>query len=156
MLAKYIFRRVLACIPTFLGVTVVSYFLIWVTAGDIVPGLEINPNIKKEDIDRIRHNLGLDQPFWIQYLNWLGLPHLAAQLHLIGGTWPTGLLEGDFGRSLIDASPVIEHIMDRLPNTLELTTQAILLRVPIALPLGCTGAPRRGPHPHHLPTRPPV
>src|SRR5260370_22480210 len=144
MLAKYIFRRVLACIPTFLGVTVVSYFLIWVTAGDIVPGLEINPNIKKEDIDRIRHNLGLDQPFWIQYLNWLGLPHLAAQLPLIGGTWPTGLLEGDFGRSLIDGSPVIEHIMDRLPNTLELTTTAILLGVLIAIPMGVTGALRRG------------
>src|SRR5260370_5920987 len=144
MLAKYIFRRVLASIPTFFGVTLVSYFLIWVTAGDIVPGLEINPNIKKEDIDRIRHNLGLDQPFWIQYLNWLGLPNLAAQLHLIGGEWPKGLLEGDFGRSLIDGSPVITHILDRLPNTLELTITAILLGVLIAIPLGVAGALRRG------------
>src|SRR5260370_2438110 len=143
MLTKYIFRRVLASIPTFFGVTVVSYFLIWVTAGDIVPGLETNPSIKKEEIDRIRHDLGLGQPFWIQFLNWLGLPHLAAQLHLIGGTWPTGLLEGDFGRSLIDGSPVIDHILDRLPNTLELTSTAIVLGVLIAIPMGVTGALRR-------------
>ena len=78
MLARYVIRRVLASVPTLFGVTLVSYFLIWITAGDIVPGLEINPNIRQEDIDRIRHNLGLDQPFWIQYLNWLGLPNLAA------------------------------------------------------------------------------
>src|SRR5260370_16540288 len=89
MLAKYIFRRVLASIPTFFGVTLVSYFLIWVTAGDIVPGLEINPNIKKEDIDRIRHNLGLDQPFWTHYLSWLGLPTLAPHRPLFGGERPT-------------------------------------------------------------------
>src|SRR5260370_17269056 len=135
MLAKYLLRGVLASIPTFFGVTLVSYFLIWVSAGDIVPGVEINPYIKKEDIDRIRHNLGLDQPFWIQYLNWLGLPNLAAQLHLISGDWPKGILEGEFGRSLIDGSPVITHILDRLPHTLELTITAILLGFLIALPL---------------------
>src|SRR5260370_24968332 len=106
MVGKYMFRRVVAPIPPFFGVTLISYFLIWVTAGDIVPGVEINPYLKKEDVDRIRHNLGLDQPFWIQYLNWLGLPHLAAQLHLIGVAWPTRLLEGDFGRSLIAADPL--------------------------------------------------
>src|SRR5260370_249447 len=144
MLTKYIFRRVLASIPTFFGVTVVSYFLIWITAGDIVPGLEINPSIKKEDIDRIRHNLGLDQPFWSHYLNWLGLPPPAAPLQLIGGPWPSGLLEGDFGRSLIDGSPVIDHILARLPNTLELTSTAIVLGVLIAIPMGVTGALRRG------------
>ncbi|SRR6266567_5059342 len=144
MLARYIVRRVVAAIPTLLGVTLVSYFLIWITAGDIVPGVEINPYLKKEDVDRIRHNLGLDQPFWIQYLNWLGLPNLAAQLHLIGGDWPKGILEGDFGRSLIDGSPVISHILERLPNTLELTGTAILLGILIAIPLGVTGALRRG------------
>ena len=144
MLAKYVVRRILASIPTLFGVTLISYFLIWVTAGDIVPGVEINPYLKQEDIDRIRHNLGLDQPFWLQYLNWLGLPYLAHQLHLIGGDWPKGILEGDFGRSLIDGSPVITHIMERLPNTLELTTTAILIGVLLAVPLGITGALRRG------------
>ncbi len=122
----------------------VSYFLIWVTAGDIVPGLELNPSIRHEDVVRIRHNLGLDQPFWIQYLNWVGLPYAASQLHLLQGDWPKGILEGDFGRSLIDGSPVIDHILDRLPNTLELTSTAILLGVLIAIPLGVTGALRRG------------
>src|SRR5260370_11865402 len=144
MLAKYSLRRVLASMPPFFGVTLVSYFLIWVTAGDIVPGVEINPYIKKEDIDRSRHNLGLDQPFWIQYLNWLGLPNLAAQLHLISGDWPKGILEGEFGRSLIDGSPVITHSLDRLPNTLERSITAILLGVLIAIPLGVAGALRRG------------
>src|SRR5258708_57319 len=144
MLATYVIRRVVSAIPTLFGVTLVSYFLIWITAGDIVPGVEINPYLKLEDIERIRHNLGLDQPFWLQYLNWLGLPYIAAQLHLIGGSWPKGIFEGDFGRSLIDGSPVISHILDRLPNTLELTTTALLFGVLLAIPLGVTGALRRG------------
>jgi peptide/nickel transport system permease protein len=59
-------------------------------------------------------------------------------------TWLGGILHGDFGRSLIDGSPVMSNILERLPNTLELTITAILLGVLLSIPLGVTGALRRG------------
>src|SRR5258708_19653405 len=135
MLATYVIRRVVWASPTLFGVTLVSYFLIWITAGDIVPGVEIEPYLKVEDSERIRHNLGLDQPFWLQYLNWLGLPYIAAQLHLIGGSWPKGIFEGDFGRSLIDGSPVISHILHPLPTPPNLTPPPTSFPVPLPIPL---------------------
>lgn len=127
MLAKYVLRRLAAAIPVILGVTILTFLVMHVTAGNYVPGLDYNPNLKAADIARIRANLGLDRPIWIQYLSWLG-----------------GMLHGDFGRSLIDGSPVTSHIFERLPNTLELTITAILLGVLLSIPLGVSGALRRG------------
>jgi peptide/nickel transport system permease protein len=127
VLAKYVLRRLVAAIPVVLGVTILTFLVMHVTAGNYVPGLDYNPNLKPADIARIRANLGLDRPIWIQYLSWLG-----------------GMLHGDFGRSLIDGSPVMSHILERLPNTLELTITAILLGVLISIPLGVSGALRRG------------
>lgn len=144
MFLKYALRRVVASIPVLFGVTILAYALIYITAGDIVPGLELNPSIKQADIDRIRHNLGLDQPVQVQYLNWLGVGYALKQAHVWPGDPPKGLLEGDFGSSIIDGSPVISHILERLPNTLELALMAIIIGVLIAIPLGVTGALRRG------------
>lgn len=127
MLGKYILRRLAIAIPVVLGVTILTFLVMHATAGNYVPGLDYNPNLKPADVARIRANLGLDRPIWLQYLSWLG-----------------GMLHGDFGRSLIDGSPVMSHILERLPNTLELTVTAILLGVLISIPLGVTGALRRG------------
>src|SRR5215469_4842840 len=127
MLAKYVLRRLAAAIPVLLGVTILTFLVMHVTAGNYVPGLAYNPDLKPADIARIKANLGLDRPIWVQYVTWLG-----------------GILHGDFGRSLIDGSPVMSHILERLPNTLELTITAILLGVLLSIPLGVTGALRRG------------
>jgi peptide/nickel transport system permease protein len=127
MLAKYLVRRVLATIPVVIGVTLITFLVMHVTAGSYIPGVDLNPALKPEDIEAIKRYLGLDRPLYVQYLTWLG-----------------GLLHGDFGRSMIDGSLVSRHIFDRLPATLELTTTAILLGVLISIPLGVTGALRRG------------
>lgn len=127
MLGRYVLRRLLAALPVFVGVTVVTFLVMHATAGSYVPGLDLNPNLRPEDIARIRANLGLDRPLHVQYAAWI---------------W--GILHLDFGRSLIDGSPVVGHIFDRLPNTLELTLTAIFLGVAIAIPLGVAGAVRRG------------
>jgi peptide/nickel transport system permease protein len=127
MLAKYLLRRVAAAIPVLLGVTILTFLVMHATAGNYVPGLAYNPDLKPADIERIKQNLGLDRPLWLQYVTWLG-----------------GILHGDFGRSLIDGSPVTSHILERLPNTLELTITAIVLGVLLSIPLGVTGALRRG------------
>ena len=127
MLAKYLLRRVLATIPVVIGVTLITFMLMHFTAGSYIPGIDLNPNLKAEDVEAIKRYLGLDRPLYIQYITWLA-----------------GVVHGDFGRSMIDGSLVSSHIFDRLPATLELTTTAILLGILISIPLGVTGALRRG------------
>src|SRR5436305_4592258 len=127
MLAKYVARRLLASLVVVLGVTLITLVLMDRTRGTYVPGIDLNPALRPEDIARLRADLGLDRPFCMWYLTWI---------------W--GVLHGDFGRSMIDGSTVMSHILDRLPNTLELTGTAILIGVLLAIPLGIVGALRRG------------
>jgi peptide/nickel transport system permease protein len=127
MLAKYMVRRFLASIVVVLGVTLITLVLMDRTRGTYVPGIDLNPALRPEDIARLRTNLGLDQPFYMWYVSWI---------------W--NVIHGDFGRSMIDGSPVMSHILDRLPNTLELTGTAIVVGVLISIPLGIVGALRRG------------
>ena len=127
MLAKYVVRRFLASIVVVLGVTLITLVLMDRTRGTYVPGIDLNPALRPEDIAHLRTNLGLDQPFYMWYVSWI---------------W--NVVHGDFGRSMIDGSPVMSHILDRLPNTLELTGTAIVFGVLISIPLGIVGALRRG------------
>lgn len=90
-----------------------------------MPGLDLDPNLRPEDVLRIRHQLGVDQPLYVQYWQWI-----------------TGIAHGGFGRSMLDGTPVFTHIWSRLPATLELTVTAILLGVIISIPLGVAGARR--------------
>src|SRR5256712_4424669 len=133
MLAKYIARRFLASVIVVLGVTVITLLLMNSTRGSYVPGIDLNPALRPEDIARLRANLGLDRPFYEWYMSWI---------------W--AVLHGDFGRSMIDGSPVMSHILDRLPNTLELTGTAIVIGVLISVPLGVIGALRRGSKTDHV------
>jgi len=127
MLLKYLVRRVLATIPVVIGVTLITFLLMHATAQNYIPGVDLNPALKAEDIEAIKRYLGLDRPLYVQYLTWLA-----------------GIAHGDFGRSMIDGSTVSSHIFDRLPATLELTVTAIVLGIFISIPLGITGALRRG------------
>jgi peptide/nickel transport system permease protein len=127
MLAKFVVRRFLASIVVVLGVTLITLILMDRTRGTYVPGIDLNPALRPEDIARLRANLGLDQPFYMWYLTWI---------------W--NVFHGDFGRSMIDGSPVMSHILDRLPNTLELTGTAIVVGIILSIPLGVIGALRRG------------
>jgi peptide/nickel transport system permease protein len=127
LLVKFIARRLLASVIVVLGVTAVTLILMDRTRGAYVPGIDLNPALRPEDIARLRANLGLDQPFYQWYLTWL---------------W--NVMHGDFGRSMIDGSPVMTHILERLPNTLELTVTAVLLGILISVPLGVIGALRHG------------
>src|SRR5438445_13157062 len=123
MLAKYVARRFFASIVVVLGVTLITLVLMDRTRGTYVPGIDLNPALRPEDIARLRADLGLDRPFYIWYISWI---------------W--GVLHGDFGRSMIDGSTVMCHILDRLPNTLELTGTAILIGVLISIAVGVAGA----------------
>lgn len=121
-MASYILRRLGQLIPTLVGITLAVFLLIKLTPGDpatAILGLQATP----EEVARIRHALGLDQPWWIQY-----------------GRWAIGLLHGDLGISYQNGRPVAELIRQRLPATLELAVAAELLAVVIALPVGIYSA----------------
>jgi peptide/nickel transport system permease protein len=124
---KYLLRRLLAAIPVVLGVSLITFVLMHATGGDYVPGISDDPRLSKATVDALRHEYGLDQPWWVQY-----------------GLWLWNIVHGDFGRSMIDGTKVTAHIADRLPNTLELTLTAILMAILISIPVGVVSALRRG------------
>ena len=132
MLAKYVARRLLASLVVVLGVTAITLGLMSSTRGSFVPGIDLNPALRPEDIERLKEQLGLNQPGYVWYGNWL---------------W--GVFHGDFGHSMIDGSTVWSHIADRLPNTLELTGTAIVIGVIFAIPFGIIGALRHGSRTDH-------
>ncbi|HEX6547336.1 MAG TPA: ABC transporter permease [Candidatus Dormibacteraeota bacterium] len=123
----YLLRRVLVSIPVVIGVSAITFTLMHTTGGDYVPGVSDDPRLSHAAVEAIRHEYGLDQPWWVQY-----------------GVWLWNLLHLDFGRSMIDGIPLGVHIADRLPNTLELTLTAIVLAVVFAIPIGALSAIRRG------------
>lgn len=135
-------------IPVLLGVSIISYLLISATAGNYVPGLELNRELKPEDVARLRHLMGVDIPWYLQYLNWLGIAWIMKSVGVAGvfGDSPIspGLLQGDLGRSLIDGTPISAQVIARLPYTMELAVTAILIGVLIAIPMGVVSGLRRG------------
>ncbi len=122
-MGKVILRRLLQAIPVFIGITIISFALIHAVPGGPTARLELDADIKPEDIARIKANMGLDKPVWQQYLIWVG-----------------GVLRGDLGISYIDQRPVATQIWGRLPKTVLLTGTALLLSLGLALPIGVIAA----------------
>jgi peptide/nickel transport system permease protein len=85
-----------------------------------------NPNVRPEDIERLRRAMGLDQPLGVQYLAWLG-----------------AFVRGDWGYSYADGQPVLERMLERLPPTLELVGVATLVAVGVSMTVGIAAALRR-------------
>ena len=123
---EYFVGRVLQMIPVLLLVSMISFALLFILPGDpvlLILGDQQASN--RQAYESLRHELGLDQPVPIQYLNWLGKT-----------------LRGDLGRSTRDRQPVLQGIRDRLPVTLELAALALLFAIAIALPAGIISAVR--------------
>ena len=125
-MTTFILRRLVQTIPLILGITMVTFVLVNAVPGSPVAELALNPGTRPEDVERIRRQLGLDQPFYIRYFTWLG-----------------NVLRGDFGVSLVDYRPVLPTILERLPNTLVLTVSAFCLALLVAVPVGVYSAVRR-------------
>ncbi len=121
----YIARRALAGIPTLWGVATVVFVMARLLPGDparVIAGLLASP----EDVERIRHQMGLDQPLGVQYLDFLG-----SLLHL------------NLGISAHTNAPVIEEIGSRLPYTIELAVIALAIAVTLGIFAGVVAAIRR-------------
>ncbi|SFT21740.1 ABC transporter permease [Paenibacillus sp. BC26] len=115
---QLIAKRLLQTIPMLFFVSVVCFAMIKMAPGDPVLSF-VTPAMHADDIERIRHNMGLDQPAIVQYWEWL-----------------KSCLTGNLGYSLINHQPVTEQILDRLPATAGLMGAAIGLAVLLSIPLG--------------------
>ncbi len=143
-MGQYIFRRVLTAIPTLLFISLIIFLLLDLAPGD--PSSNLPLSIPSEVRIRIRESLGLDEPVHIRYLKWMN------QFFIVEPTAAfeklTGLQIGDSENRLRIVSwtsrgiPVIDLIMQRLPQTLWVVGLAYVLSVVIAVPLGILAAYR--------------
>lgn len=122
---KYVLKRLLQLIPILLGITFLSFAMMRVAGSDAVTELYTNrgTEVSQEIIDARRAELGLDEPFLIQYFSWLG-----------------GMLTGDMGQSYVSGADIFSTFLSKLPATLLLTGLSIALTVIISIPLGILSA----------------
>ena len=122
---KYIFHRFIQLIPILIGITFLSFAMMRIAGSDAVEELYANAGgaVSQEVIDKARAELGLDKPFLVQYLLWLG-----------------DLLKGDMGVSYVSGRNVFQTFVSKLPATLLLTGMSILLTIVISIPAGIFAA----------------
>ncbi len=124
---RFFATRIALVIPTFIGVTLLTFALI-----RLVPGDPIELLVGERGIDPARHamlraELGLDQPLLTQY-----------------GIYITDVLSGDLGKSIVTKTPVIDEFITLFPATIELAIFAIVFATGIGIPIGILAAVRRG------------
>lgn len=126
MNTRYIIQRLLLAFVVVLGVTFVVFLIIHLVPGEparVILGVQAN----EEDIAALNERLGLNRPFLEQY-----------------GSWLWGIVNGDFGQSLITRQPVGPQLAQRLPATLQLAAAALFLGMLIAFPAGIISALKPG------------
>ena len=120
---RYIGKRILIAIPTFLGITVLVYVLSSMAPGTPLEMIFNDPNATAEQMAAMKAKLGLDQPVMIQYFNWL-----------------VQLLHGNMGASYRTGHAVWADISERIGPTLLLTMSSLVFSILIAIPLGIMSA----------------
>lgn len=131
-MAGFILKRLLQAVFVVLAVTLIVSFAIRLS-GDPAVMLAGGGNINEKDLQNIREALGLERPFYVQYLSFL-----------------EGILVGDFGRSFMGGTPVATLIGHALPATLLLAFTSLLTSIALSVPLGIYAAVSRGRWPDQL------
>jgi peptide/nickel transport system permease protein len=122
----YIAKRLASVMPLILGITFLSFSLIKTLPGDPALSL-VGERASPEIIEKIRHDIGLDKPFVVQYFGYLKM-----------------LLKGNMGVSYFSKREVFSEIMKKFPNTFKLALFAMTIAVPVGLFLGFVAAIRQG------------
>jgi len=125
-MSRYLARRLLLVIPTLIGVSIVVFVLVRLLPGDATTMLLQDAKTTASDEAALRAQLGLDQPIYVQYGNWLAT-----------------LAQGDLGRSFKSRNEIREEIALRLPVTAELGSLAMAVAACIAIPIGVLSAVRQ-------------
>ncbi|MES3517337.1 MAG: ABC transporter permease [Natronomonas sp.] len=122
-LQRFVLKRVLVTIPLLLGVTLITFGMVHAIPGDPIDFITLFTDLDPEVEAEIRAQYGLDQPIYVQYVNWV-----------------SNAAVFDFGQSIVTGRPVSAEIMNRLPFTLLMGTMALLVAVGTAIPAGVAAA----------------
>ncbi len=124
---RFFLSRLLTFVPTFIGVTVISFAFIRVLPGDPIIVMAGERGMTQERYDALVKQYGFDQPMLAQFWDYL-----------------TGVLQGDLGQSFVTKRPVWDEFFALFPATLELSICAIIFAILIGLPAGVIAAVNRG------------
>ncbi len=124
---RFFIKRLALTLPTFFALMFVTFMLIRLVPGDPIETRRGERGISPERLAELRHEMGLDQPVWKQFFDYV---------------W--ALLHGDFGISIISKSPVLHEFLTLFPATLELSLCAMIVAIGIGVPAGVIAATRRG------------
>lgn len=125
-MASFLLRRLLGTLPTLLGVSVLVFLSLHLTPGDPAQVI-LGPKATATSLAALRSELGLDKPIHVQY-----------------GRWISGVVSGDWGRSIQLKAGVLPLVWERLKATLILAVSAMLIAVGTGLTLGVLSAVRAG------------
>jgi dipeptide transport system permease protein len=124
---RFLLRRVTLIVPTFIGVTLLSFLLIHLVPGDPIEVRTGERGITPERLALLRHEMGLDRPLWQQFVSYEGK-----------------VLHGNLGTSIITQQSVWHEFTTLFPATVELSVCAIIFAIAVGMPLGVIAAVRRG------------
>lgn len=124
---RFLAHRLALLIPTFIGVSIISFAFIRLLPGDPIMLLAGERGMSEERYQQLQTLYGYDRPQIVQYFDYL---------------W--GLLQGDFGTSIVTKRPVLEDFFNLFPATLELSICAIIIAMAIGIPIGIFAAIKRG------------
>ncbi|QNL44977.1 ABC transporter permease [Oscillibacter hominis] len=122
-MVKYIVKRFIALIPVLLGVTLIIFTLLYFTPGDPAQIMLGDEAATPEAIAQIHEELGLDDPFWVRY-----------------GNYVLDLLHGNLGVSYLNKRPVAEMLIERLPKTMTLACVSAALAIVLGVTFGVIAA----------------
>ena len=125
-MGRYLLRRLVSLLPVWLGISLVAFALANLTPGDparLMLQRQLARQPTAEEVARARLDLGLDAPFAVRYVRWLG-----------------DAVTGDLGESYRTGEPVLTALISRFPVTLQIAVLGVLGAIAIALPLGVLAA----------------
>lgn len=132
---RFVLRRLIYLVPVWIGISLVAFTLANLTPGDparLALQRQLGRQPTGAEVAAAREQMGLNAPAPVRYLNWLG-----------------DAVTGDLGTSYRTGQPVLDSLVERFPNTLEIAGMGLLLAVSLAIPLGILAAVfRRGPIDH--------
>jgi dipeptide transport system permease protein len=124
---RFFLRRLFLTLPTFFALMFVTFVMIRLVPGDPIEVRRGERGIDPERLAQLRHEMGLDQPIWKQFYDYV---------------W--AILHGDFGTSTVSKSPILHEFATLFPATLELTLCAMAFAILLGIPAGVFAASRRG------------
>ena len=117
-MGAFLVRRSAGLLLVLFSVSLLTFLALHLVPGDPIR-LMVGPYASEQEVEELRHELGLDRPLPVQYVHWMGRA-----------------ITGDLGRSIQGNADVLELILERLPATLMLTAAALAITVAVALPTG--------------------